>query len=732
MTRNNPSLSARKYDNEDVIDLRFLIGLLKTHKWFIFVITLGCVILGGGYSIIRPAMYESTALIKVNGDSSANASNVMAMLGMATGAATNSFMNASPTEVETSLIQSNYIMGPVAEELGLNISVIPKHLPVFGGLLAKLLPESDATIKVTTFNVPKALEATPFQLTIENMADNYILSTPNNHIILRGKIGELATSQDQSMAIKVERLKVTSVHQFIVTKQPLDIVTKGLIKNLTIKEQGDKTGILAISYTSKDPEEAQRILNAILKTAVEKNIAERAEEATKTVAFLQEQLPAVSQNLDASEKQLNVYRAKTGTVDDKIEAALLLQEILSLEKDLNELNLKKLEILENFTAKHPYILAIDQKQKKLEQKLEEVKLKLRQLPLTAQEADNFQRDIKVNGEIYAAVMQNLQQMQLLQGSTVSSVKILEAASFPVLPIPSRSSLFVLISLAFGISLATAILLLQYSLSKTLDPLLLEKVLGIQVLAVIPYSVFQEKLFKEMCSKKTHRQHYLLSLAKPKNVSVEALRSLRTSLKLATLSDDKKVMAISGCSPNVGKSFVSANLITLLADLGKKVLLIDADMRKGYLHKMFAVPHTPGLSEYLQGKNSLESSICNVLPNVDLMRAGAYPSNPVELLMQPTFAELIKQVSKNYEFVLIDTPPILAVTDASLIFKCVDIRLLLVGLAKDQLKEIEHTKGVLEKAGIALDGIVCNYANHQKKYGYQGNCYAQNYYYEYGQ
>ena len=506
----------------------------------------------------------------------------------------------------------------------------------------------------------------------------------------------------------------------------------GLLKNLTIKEQGERTGILAISYKSKDPEISQRILDVILQAAVEKNIAEKAAEANKTLGFLQEQLPQITQDLDASEKRLNVYRSETGTVDDTVEAELILQEIVSLEKDLNEMNLKKLELLENFTAKHPYVIAINQKQKKIEQQLNAVKAQLRQLPLTAQEANNFLRDIKVHGEIYSGVMQNVQQMEMLKGGTISSVRVLESASFPVLPIASKTSLIILISLVLGLSLSTAILLLQYSLARNLDPLLLEKVLGVQVLAVVPHSLSQAKLFKEMRGRKTQRQHYVLSLDKPKDISVEALRGLRTALKLATLSDeDKKVIAISGCSPNVGKSFVSSNLIALLADFGGRVLLIDADMRKGYMHKIFPGAQSPGLSEYLLGQVAVEKCIRTVLPNVDLITSGAYPGHPAELLMDKKFGQLINQVSNDYDFVLIDTPPVLAVTDASLVFKFADIKLLLVSMAKDQLKEIEHTKSVLAKAGFALDGIICNNLNQgEKKYGYRGGYNGYNYHYQY--
>jgi len=726
--QNNSGFSGSEHmNNEDVIDLRFLVGLLKAHKWFILCIAVTCMILGGGYSATRPAIYESSALIKVNGDSNGGASNLMAILGMTSGASSGGFMSASPAEVETSLIKSDYIMGDVVEKLGLDIQVRPKYLPIVGALRARLFsPADDQAALIHSFMLPQALQTKPFELTVENKAGGYVLYGPEHQTILHGNVGQLANSQDNSISINVSALPAKPGRTFIVTKQPTNIVAAQLSKNLMITEEGQKTGILSINYQANKPELAQQVLNTILQVAVEANIAEKAAEATKTLTFLQDQLPEVTKDLDTAENRLNNYRAQTGTVDETVEAELLLQEIVSAEKDLNELSLIKLELLEKFTSKHPEIIAVNDKQAALTQQLNEIKAQLRKLPLSVQGAANFQRDIKVHGEIYSGVMQNLQQMQMLKGSTVSSVRVLEMASFPTLPIASKTTLIILIGLIFGFFLATAVLLLQYSLSKTLDPLLIEKLLGVQVLAVVPYSLSQTKINREMRRSREQRKHALLSLEQPKDVAIEAMRSLRTALQLVSLSDNKKIIAISGCSPSVGKSFVSSNLASLLGDLNKKVLLIDADLRKGYLNKIFSIPQSPGLSEHLAGNLSIENCLHKVLPNVDLITTGEYPSHPSELLMNKKLGELIGQVSEQYDLVIIDTPPILAVTDASLIFKWVDIKLLLVGLGKDQLNEIQHTKNIFEKTGFSLDGIICNHLQKNEAKYYAG---SYNYQYE---
>ncbi|MCD8542483.1 MAG: hypothetical protein LRY69_03400, partial [Gammaproteobacteria bacterium] len=261
---------------------------------------------------------------------------------------------------------------------------------------------------------------------------------------------------------------------FFLEKKPLETIADSLLNNLDVQEEGDGTGILEVRYQSNDPKQAQDILNSILRVAVKADIAEKAAEASKTLEFLQHQLPQITQDLDVSERRLNTYRSKTGTVDDKLESTLLIQEMMGINKNLDELNIKKLELLENFTEEHPFIIAINQKQEKMEQQLADVKSRLKRLPITMQESANFQRDIEIHGAIYSGVMQNMQQMEMLKGGTISSVRVLKEASLPSSPAPSQLGLIMFISLMIGLFLSLAILLLHYSLSKTLDPLFLEK------------------------------------------------------------------------------------------------------------------------------------------------------------------------------------------------------------------------------------------------------------------
>lgn len=714
--------SVKDQHHHDVVDLHFLLGLLKARKWVVIVLVAICVVLGGAYALTRPAIYQSTALIKINTDTGANASNLAAALGMSGAASAGGVMNATPAQVETVLLQSHYILEQVADDLGLSITITPKYSSFLGHLWGKFFPSSDSqSLHISRFHAPPSLQSIPLVLSRKDNATDYVLSDKGHHVLLSGKVGELAVSDDETITLKIDEWNVDAQNEFFLEKKPLEAIADSLLQNLDVQEEGDGTGILEIRYKSTDPKQAQDILNSILRVAVNADIAEKAAEATKTLEFLQHQLPQITQDLDVSEKRLNTYRSQTGTLDDKLQSTLLIQEMTGINKSLDELNIKKLELLENFTEEHPFLIAINQKQKKMEQQLTEVKSKLKKLSMAMQESGNFQRDIEVHGSIYSGVMQNVQQMEMLKGGTISSLRVLQEASLPSVPAPSQLGLIMLVSMITGLFLSFALLLLHYSLSKSLDPLFLEKFLGVQIFGVIGYSVAQAKLSRKMNADKHHHKRYLLSLAHPKDAAVEALRSLRTALKLASV--DKKIVAISGCNSGVGKSFVISNLAVLLANTHKKVLLIDADMRRGYTHRVFAGHRSLGLSEYLEQKSEMDAVIQKILPNLDFIASGLPPTYPAELLMNGRLNDLLSQAKDAYDFILIDTPPVLAVTDATIIFKSVDLRLLLVSLNNDQLRQIELAHGMISKTGSSIDGLICNHLRQSSDhYAYQ-NYYA---------
>ncbi|MNM92803.1 Tyrosine-protein kinase wzc [compost metagenome] len=281
------------------------------------------------------------------------------------------------------------------------------------------------------------------------------------------------------------------------------------------------------------------------------------------------------------------------------------------------------------------------------------------------------------------------------------------------PVKPRKALIVAIATLLGGFLSVAFVFLQRMLNPGIeDPADIEA-LGLPVYAAIPLSVSNTlpKLRKGKHGTRVvadGRQH-LLAVSAPADPTVEALRSLRTSLHFAMLEAKNNILTISGPRPGVGKTFVSTNLAAVIAQAGQRVLVIDADMRKGTLHKILGVSPQKGLSDVLGGKLSVDEVIHPVsgLDNMHYMVRGDIPPNPAELLMHPRFAQLLQDMSGKYDLVIVDTPPILAVTDPALVATHAGSSLLVTRFGVNQAKEIELTLQRFEQNGVQIKGAIFN-------------------------
>ena len=245
-------------------------------------------------------------------------------------------------------------------------------------------------------------------------------------------------------------------------------------------------------------------------------------------------------------------------------------------------------------------------------------------------------------------------------------------------------------------------------------------------ASIPFSKDQEMLERKG---KTLQGSQLLAATNPADLSIEALRSLRTSLHFAMMEAKNNILMISGPSPGVGKSFVSANLAAIIAQAGQKVLLVDGDMRKGYLHKLVERAPEPGLSGLLVHTHTLADVINKTeVEGLHFIGRGSIPPNPSELLMHANFQALLDQLSKLYDLVIVDTPPILAVTDAALVGRLAGTSLIVTRFGLNPVKEIELTLQRFRHNGIESKGAIFNAVERKAAaYGYGNYGYYQ---YEY--
>lgn len=294
---------------------------------------------------------------------------------------------------------------------------------------------------------------------------------------------------------------------------------------------------------------------------------------------------------------------------------------------------------------------------------------------------------------------------------------------PLSQLNLKKALIVVMATMLGGMLAVAIVLIQKAIHKGIeDPNEIEA-LGLPVYASVPYSDYQDKLTGFSRARKgKDKPKSILAVDNPADLSIEALRSLRTSLHFAMMEAKNNIIAISGPSPGVGKSFISVNLATVLAQSGKKVLIIDADMRKGYLQTQFGMQWDDGLSDYLSGRLNLEQvTKKSQVEELDVITRGQIPPNPSELLMHSNFSKLVEEIKSKYDIVIIDTPPILAVTDPAIVSAHTGTTLLVTRFGQNHAREIELTRNRFEQNGIDVKGVVFNgvLRKASNAYGYYG-------------
>ncbi len=718
------------------IDLKSVLNLIKQSYKLIAIITTVFLIFGIYYAETRPAVYRSTAMIEVS-------SNTPAALGAGGGAGgVNAAlsglgsMQASSSDVETVLLQSPYVLGGVAQMLNLDVSVSPKYAGFFARKWAEFRHIDYGSASVSFLTVPNNLLAKKLMLVAENN-NQYTLFAPDGRKILNGVVGqlELANYFGETLQINISALNAKPGEKFNVVKLPTPDVANSIAGNLEIKEAASGTGILELNYSSHNREQAQKLLNAILVAAIQKNMKEKSQEIAKTLEFIAHQLPISENNLEDTEAKMNDYTIKSGIYNPEGEVALLERNLNTLQTTLDQLRFEKMMLLQKFTPLHPLVIAQIQKENEIKMQMDKIKSQMKKLPVSGEKEINMKRDAKIQDGIYTALFESSLNMEMMKASMVSSVRVLSAASYPISRIPVKKRMIIFASIVFGLMTSLAIIFIRHVLSPRIeDPDVVERALGISVSAIIPCSTKQLTYNKQVKRDKLYAntKPFLLARENPHDLSIEGIRSLRTTIQMYLLEAKNNVIAITGCSPSIGKSFISSNLAVLLSDLGKRILIIDADIRLGKLSQCFGKFKTPGLSTYLQHEETIDNIIQNVIPEkLDFIATGLYPENPSELLSHQALNNLIQTMKDRYDLVIIDTPPILAVTDPALILRYAAINLLVLGVGKDGLKATLHAKHTLEKAGVTLTGLVFNHVSQQKAGFGQNYGYGQ-YHYHYGQ
>ncbi|AWT48289.1 lipopolysaccharide biosynthesis protein [Psychrobacter sp. YP14] len=722
----NTSINDATQKDDEIDLIALLLTLLRGWKTILTCALLGLA-LGFTYSRYVQPTYQTDALLQIDEKSqgvAALGANISELVGEA----------KSQAETERELIKSRMVLGPVVDKLHLDLRISNPEIGALDRIAQSEVPTQISTeqgvfldtkngeAQITSFEVPLAYLDKPF--TLVKTDKGFELSIEINEELTQysGAIGTPTTITTPEGDIKLSVAALPSAgHPIRLTKLSTPSAIDALSSRLSVTERGKQTGIVQLTLTGEDQKQVSRVLANVVQSYVDQNLARGSQQTTTTIEFMESQIPQLKQKLEQSEEAFNKFREQYGTIDVSKEAELLLTESSQIEQQLSELQLKQAELLTYYTEDHPLVIQINDQLAVLNARRQEIKDTVTRMPEVQREFLQLSQDMEINREIYLTMLKNYEQLKIARAGEIGYVRVVDMPINTYKAIAPKKLQIWVLALLLGTMLGTLLVFLKSLLRNTVkDPERLEAKTGVPVIATIPRSKTSFNL-----SKKKDSNRRLLAMVEHDGLSYEGIKSLRTSLmfampkvsKVATvLGSDAidahkqgKVIVISGEAPGIGKSFISSNLAETFSQLNKKVLIIDGDMRRGELHKIFSVNQNSGLGDYLTESNATLSEFIHPtsFDFIDFMPRGKHPHNPASLLSTEKFGNMMVQLIDIYDYIIIDTPPVLAVSDAIITAQYADKVLMVTRYNSSIEGQLTYAVRQMNKSNITVDGIILN-------------------------
>ncbi|UTO19472.1 polysaccharide biosynthesis tyrosine autokinase [Acinetobacter sp. Z1] len=697
-------------NTEDTIDLKELFFALIA-QWKLIalciILSLVCALL---YLRVTPDTYSVDALVQVEDSKGASA----ALLGDLS----QMIEQKSPAQSEIEILKSRLVLGSVIQALHLDINISSTEDTLSHRLINKQNYSTEYTPKAVIFNDDEqSFEIQKFDVPSSYLDKSILLKFDSNKInLIDSKTDELILTAPLNQLTQMTNrygswnIGVFSKHQletsYTIVRKSLPAAVEAISSNYSVAERGKLTGILGLNYQGQDKEHITKVLNAILAAYSAQNVERRSAETAQTLKFLDEQLPDLKKQLDDAEREFNKFRQNYNTVDVTKESELYLTQSMTLETKKIELEQQLADMAAKYTTEHPAMREINAQITALNKQITELNGTLKQLPDLQRRYLQLYREVEVKTQLYTALLNSYQQLRIAKAGEIGNVRIVDTAVEPVEPIKPKKVLILIIAIFLGGFLGTLLALLRNMLRTGVkDSTQIEREFDLPVYATVPRSPIQETRMSILKKKKNIP---ILAVKHNDDIAVESLRSIRTAIHFALANAKNNIIMIAGPAPEVGKSFISTNLATIFAQSNKKVLLIDADMRRGYMHKYFNLDVKPGLSELLSNQADLSQVIHQTdVAGLSIITRGKNPTNPSEMLSSQQFKLLLENLDQQYDHIIIDTPPVLAVTDGIIISQYAGVNLLVARYAKSQIKELELSLNRFDQAGVKVNGFILN-------------------------
>lgn len=703
-----------------------LFGMLWFGRSIILLCALAFGFVGFIIGISKQPIYEAQALLRIEPRSGSLSlpRGMEDMLG--SGGTAESYRSLS----EMQILRSRSVMRIAAEQSETDLVVNPRRLPIIGLLPVRMnLPYFDAPflrpfqwgnegIQIQHFSIPDDLRGQKF--TLISTDTGFFLRMPSGEEI-QGKVGTPLNIERLGVSLTVSDLFGPTGREYDIFRVPYEEAVAGMQASFAAVETPMNSSIIRITYKDIEPRRAEAVLNAISSAYLEQDIMRSAQDVINSLNFIEKQLPVARASLDKAQVKLNEYRNQVGSLDVDYETKSLLERETQLENALSGLDLKELDYKSLYTVTHPLYESLLKEREELKAQLLKVRQLALQLPDTQKQIYNITRDLEVSQQVYIQLLNRQQELEVAKAATVGSVRIIDTALAANYHIEPKTGVIIGAMIIVGALLGTIYVLVRNVMSRgVIDTPELES-LGLQVYGIIP-------MLAQPVKGTSERRELVLASRE----ITESMKSLRTALHFGLSTSISKIVAITSAHPAAGKSFCARNLAAAYAEAGQKVCLVDADMRKGVQAKMLGVSARAGLSEVLSGSLPVEEALqAGPVNGLLVIASGITPPNPSELLMGPRFSALLETLSKMVDIIILDAPPVLAVTDPLIIAAHADCTLFVVRHLVTREPEITESMRLfglnnVKLAGAVLNAIDPNKSKQYGRYGYGNQGYTYKY------
>lgn len=718
-------------------DEQFVIGesfaVLLEYRWLVAAITAVCISIGAGYLFVAKPIYKADGLLQVEERGGGGISSALKDLEPIVG-------DSTTVAAELEILNSRLVLGRAIERLSLNIHIEPKYFPLFGSAVARRhrgdglnsaplgfdkYAWGGELVQVDSLDVPRRVEDKA--LVLHFVGDGaYKLFDSEGEFVLQGNVGQRSSASGYS--IYISKLIARPGTEFKVVRRSTETAVELLRRVFIAKERGKKSGIVEVTLNGPEQEKIGLILDEILKTYVRQNVDKRSAEAEKTLKFLENQLPNLKKEMETAEATYNSYRQSRGSLDLNIETQGVLQSLVEVDNQIVALKQERDELRQSFTDAHPRIQSVDQRIERLRERRKVFDSEVGKLPDTQQKILRLARDVEVATTLYTNLVNTAQQLKVSKAGTVGDVRVIDFAAVSARPVGMDSYAVIFISAVLGGIVSLGVVWVLRSLRVVIeDPETIESQVGLPVYATIPHSSEELAMARGRGPKGAQS---ILAIRSPGDDAIESLRALRTTIHFALMDATNNSLLITGPSPGLGKSFVSKNLGVVLASLGQRIVIVDADLRKGHLNKDFELSRECGVSEFIAAHRTLEEVLKpTYVQNLWVVTTGQIPPNPSELLMHDRFKTMLRELEEKFDTVIVDAPPILAVSDAAIIGRLTGATLMVARSGKHPVAELKQAVKRMNQAGVTVKGFVFNDLDTQRqkyKYGYKGYVYRYSY------